>query len=58
MNASLANLWRTGPDIGASYEQAIDRAMISNTVNGYIFPAAAVGFLWLCGVKCSTCVVL
>ncbi len=36
MNASLANMWRVGADIGASYEQAIDRAMISNTVNAYI----------------------
>jgi hypothetical protein len=36
MSTSLANLWRTGPDIGASYEQAIDRAMIANNVTMYL----------------------
>ena len=36
MTASLANMWRDGPDIGASYEQAIDRAMISNNVSTYL----------------------
>jgi alpha-galactosidase len=36
MNASLANMWRTGPDIGASYEQVLDRAMISNNVSKYL----------------------
>jgi alpha-galactosidase len=36
MNTSLANMWRTGPDIGASYEQVLDRAMIANTVDAYL----------------------
>ena len=36
MDASLANYWRTGPDIGASYEQAIDRVMIDNNVSKYM----------------------
>ena len=36
MRPSLANFWRTGPDIGASYEQVLDRAMIANNVSTYL----------------------
>ena len=36
MQPSLANFWRTGPDIGASYEQVLDRAMIANNVSEYL----------------------
>jgi alpha-galactosidase len=39
MTEDLANMWRVGADIGASYEQFLSRAMISNTVNKYL-PAA------------------
>jgi len=36
MTDADANLWRTGPDIGASYEQALDRAMIADNVTAYL----------------------
>lgn len=36
MQTSFANMWRTGPDIGPSYEQVIDRALISNNVTVYL----------------------
>ena len=36
MQPSLANQWRTGPDIGATYEQILDRAMIANNVSAYL----------------------
>ena len=39
MEVDLANMWRVGADIGASYEQSLDRAMISNTVNKYLTAA-------------------
>jgi hypothetical protein len=43
MDVSLANMWRTGPDIGASYEQALDRALITNNVSTYL-PGARGGW--------------
>eukprot|EP01047_Picozoa_sp_COSAG01_P053006 COSAG01_NODE_5637_length_4126_cov_12.068041_5_plen_277_part_01 len=43
MDVSLANMWRTGPDIGASYEQALDRALITNNVSTYL-PGAPGGW--------------
>ena len=36
MTPDLANLWRTGPDIGPEYEQVLDRAMIANNVSTYL----------------------
>tara|TARA_B110000208_G_scaffold184375_1_gene238192 strand:- start:180 stop:1181 length:1002 start_codon:yes stop_codon:yes gene_type:complete len=39
MEVDLANMWRVGADIGPSYEQSLDRAMISNTVNKYLTAA-------------------
>ena len=43
MQPSLANFWRTGPDIGSSYEQVLDRAMIANNVSAYL-PAGPGGW--------------
>ena len=43
MTTQLANFWRTGPDIGASYEQFIDRALIANNVSMYL-PGAPGGW--------------
>ena len=36
MARASANMWRDGPDIGASYEQVIDRAMIADNVSKYL----------------------
>lgn len=36
MKTELANFWRVGADIGANYEQIIDRAWISNNVSMYL----------------------
>jgi len=36
MHDSDANFWRTGPDIGAEYEQVLSRAMITDNVTQYL----------------------
>ena len=44
MSASLANYWRTGPDISPVYEAILDRALRNNNVSVTYLPGSPGGF--------------